>query len=297
MCDIVKFILYLRKDYMEKIGLLIDSTTLTRNDLEKYSFVKVANLQVQIDEKTYKECDLSQEEMEKNIEEGKKFLTSQPAPSDFLDLYQDYFKEGYTHVITITLSHKLSGTYQSAMIAKTMIDFDLEVDVHSPIVASFGVALGVSKLAEMIEKGKTYDEITNRYHKLFKEPSVMFTLGDLKNLFRGGRLNRVQAFVGKILRIKPVIEMINGKLELVKKERSNSGCIKDFMEKIDYYCKKYKKVYLDVININMKEETNKLLEVVKEQYREIEIHITEKLSPVFYSHLGNKGFGIAIVAE
>ena len=282
---------------MEKIGLLIDSTTLTRNDLLEYDFIKVAQLQVQIDDKTYKEKDLSKEQMEAYIEEGKKFLTSQPAPTDFLELYKEYYDEGYTHVIAIVLSHKLSGTYQSAMVAKSMMDFDLQVDVHSSIVASYGVALGVSKLAELIKKGKSYEEITNKYNKLFEEPLVSFTLGDLKNLFRGGRLNRVQAFVGKILRIKPVIEMINGKLELVKKERSNAGCNKHFMEKIDYYCKKYKKVYLDVISINMNELSNQLIEKIKEKYKEIEIHVTNYLSPVFYSHLGNKGFGIAVMAE
>ena len=282
---------------MEKIGLLIDSTALTRDDLLDYDFIKVAQLQVQIDDKTYKEKDLSKEQMEAYIEEGKKFLTSQPAPSDFLELYKEYYDEGYTHVIAIVLSHKLSGTYQSAMVAKSMMDFDLQVDVHSSIVASYGVALGVSKLAELIKNGKSYEEIINKYNKLFEEPLVSFTLGDLKNLFRGGRLNRVQAFVGKILRIKPVIEMINGKLELVKKERSNAGCNKHFMEKIDYYCKKYKKVYLDVISINMNELSNQLIEKIKEKYKEIEIHVTNYLSPVFYSHLGNKGFGIAVMAE
>ncbi len=282
---------------MEKIGMLIDSTTLTRNDLLDYEFIKVAQLQVQMDDKTYKENELSQKQMEAYIEEGKKLLTSQPAPTDFLELYKTYYDEGYTHVITIVLSHRLSGTYQSAMVAKSMIDFDLQVDVHSSIVASYGLALGVSKLAELIKKGKSYEEITNKYNKLFEEPLVSFTLGDLKNLFRGGRLNRVQAFVGKILRIKPVIEMINGKLELVKKERTNAGCNKHFMEKIDYYCSKYKKVYLDVISINMNELSNQLIEKIKEKYKEIEIHITDYLSPVFYSHLGNKGFGIAVMAE
>ena len=75
---------------MEKIGMLIDSTTLTRNDLLDYEFIKVAQLQVQIDDKTYKENELSQKQMEAYIEEGKKLLTSQPAPTDFLELYKTY---------------------------------------------------------------------------------------------------------------------------------------------------------------------------------------------------------------
>ena len=282
---------------MEKIGLLIDSTTLTRDDLQDYDFIKVAQLQVQIDEKTYKENELSQKQMEEFLEEGKKFLTSQPSPNDFLELYKEYYDEGYTHIIAVLISHKLSGTYQSAMVAKSMIDFDIQIDIHSSLVASYGMALGVKKLAELIEKGNSYEDVNDKFNILFSEPLVSFTLGNLKNLLRSGRLNKVQAFVGKIMRIKPVIEMINGKLELVKKERTNAGCNKHFIEKIDYYYKKYKKVYLDIISINMNDLSNQLIEKVKEKYKGIEIHITNYLSPVFYSHLGNKGFGIAVMAE
>ena len=282
---------------MKKIGLLIDSTTLTRDDLLDYEFIKVAQLQVQVEDKTYRENELSKEQMENFVNEGKKFLTSQPSPTDFFELYKQYHEEGYTHVIAIMISHKLSGTYQSAMLAKSMIDFDLQVDIHSSIVASYGMALGAKKLAELIKNGKSYDEVTKKYDILFKEPLVAFTLGNLKNLIRGGRLSRVQGFVGKIMRIKPVIEMINGKLELVRKERTNAGCNKYFMQKIDYYCNKYKKVYLDVVNINMDELSSQLINKVKEKYKDIEVHITDFLSPVFYSHLGTKGFGIGVMAE
>lgn len=282
---------------MEKIGLLIDSTTLTRDDIKTFDFVKVAQLKVQIEEDTFSENELSKEAMEEYIEAGTRFLTSQPSPAEFLELYQQFFDEGYTHILTIVISHRISGTYQSAMIAKSMVDFDMEIDVHTPLIASYGIALGVFKLAEMIQAGKSYSKVLERYQTLYKEPLVTFTLGDLKNLMRGGRLNKVQAFVGTILRIKPIIEMIDGKLELVQKERTNSACITHFVEKIDYYVNKYKKVYLDIVNIHMDENVNKLVQIVKDKYKAIEIHMTDYLSPVFYSHLGNVGFGIGILAE
>lgn len=282
---------------MEKIGLLIDSTTLTREDLKQYGFVKVAQLKVQVDEETFNESQLSKEEMLRYIDEGKKFLTSQPSPAEFLDAYKAFFEEGYTHVIAIVLSHKISGTYQSAMIAKSMIDFKLEVDVHSPNSASFGISIGAKKLADAIASGTDYKAVNKYYYKLFDKPLVTFTLGSLSHLFRGGRLNRVQALIGRILRIKPIIEMLDGKLELVKKERTNVACMDYFLAKIDAYSKEYQKVYLDIININMPEWGTKLLEAVKEKYPKLEIHETDYLTPVFYSHLGDKGFGIAILAE
>jgi DegV family protein with EDD domain len=293
MCDIVID----GDEFMEKIGLLIDSTTLTRKDLDKYSFIKVAQLKVSFGDEHFDESQLTKEEMQKKVNEGKHFLTSQPSPADFLEQYKNFYDEGYTHVISILLSSKLSGTYQSALIAKSMIDYPLKIDVYSPNSAAFGVALGVSKIAEMIEAKKIYSEVNKRYLTLFKNPFVSFTLGDLDNLIRGGRLNRVQAFLGKILRIKPIIKMIEGKLELVKKERSNKACMEFFLKNIDEYANQYKKVYLDIITLDMFEWGQKVLEVVKEKYKNVEIHMTDYLSPVFYSHLGNKGFGIAILAE
>jgi len=282
---------------MEKIGLLIDSTSKTRDDLRDYNFIKVAQLKVTVDDKTYDECELTKAEMIGYITDNKKLLTSQPSPAEFLDTFRQFYDEGYTHIFGVVLSSKISGTYQSALIAKSMIDFDLEVDIHSPDVASYGVSLGVQKLAEMIKNGKSYKEVENRYYVLFNKPLVKFTLGDLMNLFRGGRLSRVQAFLGKVMRIKPIIKMIEGKLDLVKKERTNLACINNFMAEIDEYVNSYKKVYLDIINIDMDDAVNKLLKMVKEKYKEVEIHLTDYLSPVFYSHLGKKGFGIGIVAE
>jgi len=282
---------------MEKIGLLVDSTTMTRHDLEEYPFIKQVQLKVHVDDEHFDEKDIAQEDMLRYLKEGRKLLTSQPSPAEFLNAFKEFHKEGYTHVITIVLSHKISGTYQSALIGKSMIDFDIIVDVHSPNSASFGVALGVKQVAETIAHGNSYDKVTGKYHNIFKNPTVVFTLGDLMNLFRGGRLSRVQALLGKILRVKPVIEMIDGKLELVKKERTNVACMEFFLNKIEQYTAKYKKVYLDIINIDMLEWGTKLLEEVKTKFAKIDIHLTDYLSPVFYTHLGDKGFGIAIVAE
>jgi DegV family protein with EDD domain len=178
-----------------------------------------------------------------------------------------------------------------------MIDFNLEVSVHSPESASFGLALGANKIIEMIEAGDKYDDIIARYYKLFEHPVISFTLGDLKHLFKGGRLNRIQAFIGTVLRIKPIVEMVDGKLELVKKERTNIACYDYFIDKIDKAVTKFKKVYLDIIDLNMAEWSQKLRDEVEKKYPNVEINMTKYVSPVFFVHLGNKGYGIALLTE
>lgn len=282
---------------MEKIGILIDSTTLTREDLTTYDFVKVVQLKVELDGKHYDESELTKDFMHEKVGHGNHLKTSQPSPQDFLDKYNEFYDEGYSHVIVIVLTQGISGTYQSSLVGKSLLENSLVVESFSPQAASYGVGLGVKKIAEQIETGTTFDQVLERYHTLYKEPLISFTLGDLMNLFRGGRLSRVSALIGLVLRIKPIIKMIDGKLELVKRERTNKACLSYFMNYIEEYATKYKKVYLDIIHITMPEWGNKLRKAVEEKYDNVEIHMTDYLSPVFYSHLGNRGFGIAILAE
>lgn len=282
---------------MEKIGLLIDSTSHTREDLLQYDFVKSAYLKVIIDQEEHLESELTKEDMEQYLSGSHKMLTSQPAPMEFLNLYKQYEEEGYTHLLVAVLSEKISGTFQSALIAKTMMeDTVMEISIHSPETASFGLSNGLALVAEKIKSGLKFDKILDFYYKVFQEPLVTFTLGDLMHLFKGGRLNRVQALLGQVLRIKPIIEMVDGKLELVKKTRTNNACFDFFVEKIVYYSEKYKNVYLDIIDLNNEDWSQKIEDYVKENYKNIVINRTHYVSPVFYVHLGNKGFGIAISA-
>ncbi len=280
---------------MEKIGLCLDTTSQTREDFKNYNFIKFAPLGVSIDNVLYQEPDLSFDEMMGFLKEGRKMMTSQPSPGEFLQLFHEYHKEGYTHVMVITLSEKISGTYQSATIAKSMIDFPLIVSVYSPKVASFGVALGVSVLAEAIQKGITFPELETMYQTVFEHGHVMFTLANLMHLFRGGRLNRVSALLGTVLRIKPIVEMVDGKLQLTKKERTNLACFNEFMAVIDTYASTYKNVYVDIVELNRLEWAEKLKEAIQEKYPSIAIHVTHQISPVFLVHLGDQGFGIALI--
>jgi len=279
---------------MEKIGLLIDSTTLTRSSLLDYDFIKVAQLNVMIDGKQFKEKDLSTETMFEYLHSGKRMTTSQPSPGEILELYNAFFAEGYTNVLVVTLSEKISGTFQSALIAKTLFDKPMELSVHAPKVASFGVANSVNVIAEAIKSGKPFAEVVDLYYRVFKNTDLLFTLSNLMHLFHGGRLSRIQALLGTVLRIKPIIKMIDGKLNLVKKERTYNACYEYFLDIIADYSEKYETVYLDIIHLNQEEWANKLKSEVESKYANIKIQMTDFVSPVFFAHLGDKGFGIAV---
>ena len=278
----------------DKIGILIDSTTNIANEFDAYPFVKTVQLKVDVEHHEYKESELSKEQMLTFIQEQKKMKTSQPSPAEFLEKYQAFFDEGYTHVLVVLITDKLSGTFQSAMLAKSMVESDIEISIHSPECASFGIANGMRVLAGDVEEKRSFDDILKKYYALFEQTHVSFTLANLKHLFIGGRLNRISAFIGTVLRIKPIVEMVEGKLKMVKKERTNNGCLKFFLDKVDEYAANKKSLYIDVIHLNMPEWADKLVKAVKEKYPTASIHITDQVSPVFFVHLGDKGFGVAV---
>lgn len=282
---------------MEKIGLCIDSTTLTRKEIREVPFVKFVSLKVTIDGKEYAEQELSTEDMYHYLKTAKKLATSQPSPGEFLEAYQAFYNEGYQQLLVVTLSENISGTYQSALIAKSMIDFPLEIEVRAPQVASYGVANGIIPLIEMIQAGKTFSEVVARFDSVYQHAQVMFTLSNLMHLFRGGRLGIVNALLGTVLRIKPIIEMIDGKLQLTHKVLSNQACFDYFLNVVRKACQEFKHVRLDIIHLNRPDWAEKLKQGILNEFPDTIIHMTDYVSPVFFVHLGNQGFGVAIVAE
>lgn len=282
---------------MQKIGLLLDSTAITRPDILTRPFVKIAPLGVTIDGVESKETEVSEAAMIEHLRTAKKMTTSQPAPGDFLRVYEEFFAEGYTHVIVCTLSDKISGTAQSAILAKGMLDVPLEIDIHPTCVASFGVALGAMALIADIEAGRSFADVVAHARSVFADARVLFTLSDLMNLFRSGRLNRVSALIGTVLRIKPVIEMIEGRLQLTRRERTNSACFDYFLDNVRAYRNIHEHVAVDVIHLNRAEWAERLVEAIGREFPDVDVHLTNTLSPVFYIHLGDQGFGIAMTGE
>ena len=108
---------------MRKIGILTDSVSYLSDELLKRVDIRVCYLNVIIDGTSYKEIiEIDNETLFKKIKEGKKVTTTQPSPEEFFQVYNEFKNEGYTDVISILMSSKASGTYQSAVLASQMVE-------------------------------------------------------------------------------------------------------------------------------------------------------------------------------
>lgn len=155
---------------------------------------------------------------EKLIESDVLPSTSQVTPAEFAEAYEEVVKAGDTAVV-VTLSGKLSGTYQSAMIAAQ--DYEGKVFVVDSENAAIGERILALRGLELAEKGMEAAEIAATLDVEKKKIRLMALLDTLEYLKKGGRISSVVAFAGGVLSIKPVIAVVDGAVSLVGKARGS----------------------------------------------------------------------------
>lgn len=154
--------------------------------------------------------------------------TSQITPVNFVEEFKKYIDDGY-YIISICFSSALSGTYQSACIAKEMLGTE-SITVIDSKAASVGFGLIVREAALMVKAGKSKEEIIKRVEYLVKRMEHIFAVGSLDMLKRGGRISTAQAVMGKLLNVKPILQFDNGYIVPYDKVRGEKGIIKKMIE-------------------------------------------------------------------
>lgn len=199
------------------IRIVTDSAAdLTKEMIEKYG-ITVVPLTVTIDGKEYAEgVDISPEEFYQKMDASAELpKTSQPTPGLFKDAFSQFGPDD--QVLCLTLSSKLSGTYQSAVLAKDMVEAD--VTVFDTLGGTLAQGMQVLKAAEMAEAGKSMDEILKSLADFRENMKIVVLLETIENVVKGGRLSKFQGTLARFLDIKVILEAIDGKVEISEKVR------------------------------------------------------------------------------
>lgn len=218
---------------MEKIKLITDSTSdLTPELIEKYS-IHVLPLTVHIGNQSFKDGEsITLEEMYQGVENGGPFpTTSQVNPQEFHDVYKKYLDEGYK-IISVHISSHLSGTLQSAEIAKDMLETK-DITIVDTEGVSGVIFLSLVEAGELILAGKSFEEVVEGIRKTAKEVKLLATFDTLEFLAKGGRIPKSVGAIGGFLGIKPLISLKEGKLEMMDKVRGNKKALNALKTFID----------------------------------------------------------------
>ncbi len=177
-------------------------------------------LTVMFGEETYRDAvDLTHEEFyEKLIESDTLPTTSQINPSGFEDAIRSVVEAGDTAIV-ITVSGKLSGTYQSAMIAAS--EFEENVFVIDSESVCVGERLLLYRGLELRYQGLSAAEIVDTLNKEKKKIRLLALLDTLEYLKKGGRISSAVAFAGNLLSIKPVVSLVEGEIVMLGKARGS----------------------------------------------------------------------------
>ncbi|MEG0306430.1 MAG: DegV family protein [Clostridium sp.] len=205
------------------IRIITDSTSDITQDLAKDKNITVVPLCVRFDQEEFKDgVTLSSEEFYSKLESTKTLpTTSQPSPDEFLKHFNSA-KEAGDEVIVITLSSSLSGTYQSAMIAKTMCEYDKIYLVDSQTV-TLALKLLVEYALILRDTGTSFEDMITALEKAKTRIKLFAVVGTLEYLKKGGRLSSTAALAGTLLGIKPIIQIESGTVTMAAKARGTNS--------------------------------------------------------------------------
>lgn len=271
---------------MGKIKIVTDSTCYMDKEYALEEKVSVVPLNYVFDGESFVEGFKGEfDEFFKKMETTDLFpTTSQPAAGDFFQVYTKAFEEGYDEIIVIVLSSKLSGTYNSAILAKNMLE-DKMISIIDSESAASNMRFLVEDAVNMAKEGKSGKEIVEFIEKKKKTMDILITPWTLEYLARGGRMSSLQSAIGNILNIKPIIKLIDGKLELLEKVRGRNNALTKVMSYIPDDVEK-----ISICHILNLEEALKIKGSLEKKYPQAIITVDD-LGPVIGSHLGPKTIG------
>lgn len=258
---------------MGKIKIITDSTCDLPLELINKHNIEVLPLTVHFGDEAYRDgVDITVSEFfEKMSNSGVFPTTSQINPQTFYECYKRYLSEGY-EVISIHISSNMSGTYQSAVIAKGMLDSENIIVIDSRNVTS-GLGLLVLKACQLRSMDCKLEDIHSGLMEMIPHIKSALSFESLDNLVKGGRISKAAGVVGGLLGIRLILEVKDGEMAVLDKVRGNKKAIKAILDRYESRGNKQNGLcaLLHVQNKDIREALKESLEGMKADYFESEV--------------------------
>ncbi|NKE04459.1 DegV family protein [Mesobacillus selenatarsenatis] len=208
------------------IKIMADSTCDLSDEVLKMYDISLAPLTINIEGKVYKDrVDIHPDEFYGMMEALREFpTTGMPSPAEYQKIMNEAIEDGHKEIICICMSSGTSGAYQSAVLARDYFfeeypNSNVKVHIVDSKSMSHGSGWLILKSALMRERGASFEEIVAFNEKYKTKVKHFLSVDDLDHLLKSGRLTNASAIIGKILMLKPIMSMKDGKGAIVGKER------------------------------------------------------------------------------
>lgn len=277
---------------MHKIAVVVDSTAVIDKKLfESNNNLYSLPLELIIDDKSFKDgIDITPSEFCSKMNECTHLpTTSQPSIGDVLKLFEDIVDK-YDYIIYITISSKLSGTFQTGIVAKNQVSNDKIIVFDSLFTSTIQKQMAITTL-ELIKNGSSIEDILKNLEYIRSNSKIYLVVDDLSHLRRTGRISLSASSFGRLLNIKPILSFKKGQIVLKNKVRTINKVYNNLIELIESENLTSNSKII-IAHANGYDSALKLKEKVLEVYPEHTILI-EELSPVISVHTGARSFGIS----
>jgi DegV family protein with EDD domain len=219
--------------------------------------------------------------------------TSQTSTGKIASVYEELKDEGYTDIIAVVISSKLSGTYQGAVLAKDMVP-GINVFVIDSRSVSYGEAYLVLEAIKMIKNGSKVRDIIDKLEKIRDHIYIYVLVDTLKFLVKNGRLSAASGFLGTLLKIKPLLHVQrDGTLVPFEKIRTTSKAQARLVEVIKHDIEG-KNVIMFIAFTNNEEKAKEIKQQILGFRPDITVELVP-LTPVVGAHAGPGTLGVGYI--
>ncbi|WP_286312866.1 DegV family protein [Romboutsia ilealis] len=260
---------------MKKIRIVTDSSCDLNNEIaEKYN-IEIVPLNIAFGDDIYADGEIEKAEFYKMMADSPVLpKTSCPSPERFMRSYEGEEEE----ILVITLASKLSGTYSTAVLAKSMFEEEYpnkKVAVIDTETGSIGQGLLIVKAAQLAEEGKGLDEIVSIIESLKNDIVFYGSLETLENAIKGGRINPIAGKLINALNFKIIVKIGNGEVKPCDKARGDNNSLKKVVENVCSSIKKGEVKSLAIAHANCLDKALKVKEMMLKNHNFKSIMISE----------------------
>jgi len=267
------------------IAWVVDSTAFISDTLAAHPDVHVVPLTIHFGHEQYADgIELTSDQLYDRIRNADEFpKTSQPAAGEFAKLYEK-ISENYEAILAIHVSAKLSGTLSSSKSGAEIAEVKMEC------VDSLSLSTGITKLVErglaLQESGMELENIANDLRNQVKNFRNYILIGNLNQLYKGGRMSSVQFYLGSLLQVKPIIQITaEGELKALDKVRSQKKALAYLVDKaVDAFTNDGVRS-IDLMQGNIPDQAEELKNLIQAKVPGLEVRIGE-ISSVLAVHAG-----------
>ncbi|NLY66378.1 MAG: DegV family protein [Tissierellia bacterium] len=275
--------------------IIIDSTTdLPKELIEKYD-IEVLPLRVLIDDKEYTDKEtISVDQVYDAMKRGICPKTSLPNPKKTYELFREYASKGIDFIF-YSISSKISGTFQNAslIIEELKKEFPkVKMEAVDTLAGSIGAGLIALQGAKLAERGISFENILKISKDCIKHIEHIFTIDDLNWLLKGGRIKKTSAIIGSALNIKPILDVKNGEMRVIKKIRGRKKAIQAIVDILEERIKNFPNQIIGIAHADDFQSALEVKDMIIEKLGKNTNIIIEKIGSVLGSHLGIGGVGI-----